>query len=62
MQTHLLKEQTFELIAAITYAQSIRGINDPDQCIGLFKVVSPVRPDGLLSSNIPDVKLVSARR
>ena len=51
--TYLFLEQTVEFLFAVLDAQPIRGINDPDQRIRLFKVISPVRPQRLLAADIP---------
>lgn len=49
----LLQQQALQLLPAIIDTLSIRGINHPYECVGLFEVILPVRPQGLLTSDIP---------
>jgi len=44
-----------QLVSAVVDAQPVRRINYPDESIGLFKVVSPIRPQRLLASYVPCV-------
>lgn len=53
MQTDLLHEKPRQFFPAVFCPRAIGGINDPDQRIGFFEVVSPVRPESLLSADIP---------
>jgi hypothetical protein len=51
--THVFCQQTVELFFAVLHPHSVARIDDPDECICLFKVVSPVRPEGPLTTDIP---------
>ena len=44
-----------QLLPAVVDAQPVGGIHHPDQGVGLLKVISPVRPQRLLASDIPCV-------
>ena len=50
-----------QFITTVGYAELVSGVYDPDQSICFLKVISPVGSDRLLSTHIPDVKLVAAR-
>ena len=52
---HLLLQKAMQLLPAIVDAQPVCGIHHPDQGVGLLKVISPVRPQRLLASDIPCV-------
>ena len=34
----------------------IRTIDNPNDAISLFKIISPIRPDSFLSPDIPDIE------
>ena len=53
----LLLQQALQLLLAILQPPPVRRVYDPDQSVGGFEVVPPVRPKRLLSSNVPDVEL-----
>ncbi|KAJ8613699.1 hypothetical protein MRB53_036841 [Persea americana] len=55
---YLLKQQTSKFGPADIDALSVRGIHYPDQSVGLFEVVLPVRSQGLLTAHIPSDSLV----
>ena len=42
-----------EFLFAIFHSEAVPGIHNPDDSIGLFKVVSPVRTKRALSADIP---------
>jgi hypothetical protein len=42
-----------QLLPAVVDAQTVRCVDYPDQGVGLFKVVSPVRAQRLLSADVP---------
>ena len=56
---YLFQQQSLQLISAIFNPETICGIDDPYQSIGLLKIIPPVWPQRLLSADIPDVELVS---
>lgn len=50
---HLLQEQAFQFLSAVSQSPPVRGIHDPDECIGLFEVVLPVCAECFLTSDVP---------
>ena len=50
---YIFEEQTVKLFLAVTQAQSITRIDDPDKRISLFEVVSPVGAKCPLTTHIP---------
>jgi hypothetical protein len=52
-QTHLLQEQPSQFLPTIIDPQAIGCIDNPDQRVSLFKVIPPVRSQGLLAADIP---------
>jgi len=52
----LLVHELLELDASLLNTAGISTINNVDKSIRLIVVVPPVRPDGLLSSDIPHVE------
>ena len=54
-----LFQQKEQLVAAELQAHLVGTVDDPYQSIRrVFKVVSPVRSNGLLASHVPEVELV----
>lgn len=53
MDSYLLHEQACKLLSAVIDAFSVRGINNPNEGIGLLKIILPVRAEGFLSSDVP---------
>jgi hypothetical protein len=51
--TYVFDEETMELFFAVSHAQPVSRVYDPNQSIGLFEVVSPIRPDCSLAAHIP---------
>lgn len=51
--THLFLEQPVQLVPAVVDAQPVGRVDDPDERIGSFKVVPPVRPQSLLAAHVP---------
>lgn len=49
----LFLEETVEFLSAVLDPQPVRRVDDPDQRVGLFKVVAPVRAEGLLAAYVP---------
>lgn len=49
-----------EFLFAISGSKTVPGVDNPDNSVGLFKVVSPVRTKGTLPANIPCVLLNNA--
>ena len=50
---YLLQEEAFELMTAVSQTFSVCGIDHPDECVCLLKVVLPVRAESLLASDVP---------
>jgi len=46
-----------ELFFTIFHSKTVPRVDDPDESVSLFKVVSPVRTKRALSTNIPCVSL-----
>lgn len=59
MQIHLFQKQGLEFSHTLPYTQAVRGIYHPDQGICLLEIVSPVRSDCLLATNVPNIELIS---
>jgi hypothetical protein len=57
--SHLLFQQTLQLIPAIRHPQPIGRVHHPDNSVGRFKVVSPIRTEGSLTAYVPDVESVA---
>ena len=57
--TDLFLQERVELLLAVRQAGGVGGVHDPDHAVGLFKVVAPKRPNGLLPANVPDVERVA---
>jgi len=57
--THVLCEETVEFLLAILHAHSIARVHNPNKGIRLLEVVSPIRPQGSLATNIPYSRIVS---
>ena len=53
----LFKER-MELGLGIFQSEFVWAVDNPDDAISLFEVVPPIRPDGFLSSHIPDIKFI----
>ncbi|KGQ12383.1 hypothetical protein BBAD15_g1886 [Beauveria bassiana D1-5] len=52
--TYLFLQEPVKLLSAVFDAQPVRRVDDPDQRVRLFKVVSPVRPQRLLPPESPN--------
>jgi hypothetical protein len=50
---YIFGQQAMQLVFAIPHAHSITGINNPDQSIRLFEIISPVWSKGPLTSDVP---------
>ena len=50
---HLLLQQRRELNLAVAHPRDIARVDDPDERVGAFEVVGPVRPQGPLSADVP---------
>lgn len=53
MATHLLKQQSCQLMPTIAYSLTVGGIDHPDERICLLEVVLPVRAQRLLAADVP---------
>lgn len=53
LETYLLKEQSCELSSAVFQPLTVRRIYNPDERVGLFEVVLPVRAECLLAADVP---------
>lgn len=42
-----------QLFLAILHAHAVARVDDPDERVGLFEVISPVRPQRALSADVP---------
>ena len=51
----LLEEKLLKLLLAVLKSELVSAVNDPDESISLLKVISPVRADGGLTSDIPHI-------
>ena len=51
--THVLEKQTVQLLLAVLHAHPIPGVDDPHEGVRLLKVITPVRPERALSSDVP---------
>ena len=56
----LLRQQILQLGTAQLQAVPVGAVDDPDQPVGPLEVVAPVGPDGLLTTDVPKIELVSA--
>lgn len=45
-----------EFLFGILESHFIRAVNNPDDSISLFEVISPIGSDGFLSTNIPYIE------
>jgi hypothetical protein len=52
-----LSQQTDQFALAVLESPPIGAVHDPHEAIRLLKVVPPVRPNGLLATDVPDVQL-----
>lgn len=50
---YLLEEQAAQLLPAVVQALPVRGINDPDERVGLLEIILPICPQRLLAADIP---------
>jgi len=48
-----------KFVAAVLEAKFVSAVNDPDQTVSLLEIVPPIRADGSLTANIPDIKLAT---
>jgi hypothetical protein len=48
-----------ELVFAVLETFQAGGVDDPDEEVGFFEVVSPERAQAFLAAHVPDVELVS---
>ena len=53
----LLLQQHVELCLAVLQACAICGVDDPNETVGLFKIIAPVRAQRRLPADVPDVEL-----
>mmetsp|Transcript_6801 Transcript_6801/g.17347 ORF Transcript_6801/g.17347 Transcript_6801/m.17347 type:complete len:239 (-) Transcript_6801:79-795(-) len=53
----LMDQQFLEFQAALLKAAFVRAVDDIHKSIGRLEVVGPVRPDGLLATDVPNVQL-----
>lgn len=51
-----------QFLSTIFDSQTVSGVDDPDECISLLEVVTPVGTECFLAADIPNVELVSERR
>jgi hypothetical protein len=49
-----------EFLFTIFHSKAVSGVDNPDESVGLFKVVSPVRTERALPTNIPCILLNNA--
>jgi hypothetical protein len=56
--THLLHEQTVQLLSAICQSLPVCRVHHPDESVCLLEVILPVCPQCLLAANIPYQRLV----
>ena len=49
-----------EFLFTIFHSKTVHRVDDPDESVSLFKVVSPVRSERALSTDIPCVLLNDA--
>lgn len=59
LTSHLLQQQGFQLLFTIFHSLFICAVNNPYQTICAFKIISPIRSQRLLPSNVPNIKLKS---
>ena len=59
LNSHLLQQQSFQLLFTIFHSFFICTVNNPYQTICAFKIISPIRSQRLLPTNIPNIKLKS---
>ena len=52
----LLEQQPLQLGLTVLKSQPVAGIDDPDETIRVLEVIAPIRPDGRLASDIPEVE------
>ena len=57
-KTHLFLKQGMKFGLAVLEPSLVTGIYNPDEPVCLLKVVSPIRPQRLLSSHVPKVQRV----
>lgn len=50
---YILQQESTQLLTAVVQTLSVRGIDYPDQCVCLLKVVLPVCPECLLAADVP---------
>ena len=53
-----LFEERMKFSLGIFESKFIWAVNDPDDSVGLFKIVPPIGSDGSLSSDIPNIKFI----
>jgi hypothetical protein len=53
----VLVEHALQLFPSLDNSVTIVAINDEDDTLGILEVMSPQRPDLILSTNIPDSEL-----
>ena len=54
-----LRQKLMKFFFTVLKTYFITAIDDPDKAISLFEIVSPIRPDGGLTANIPNVQFKS---
>ena len=50
---HVFKKQTVQLFFAVLHAHAIAGVDDPDECVCLLKVVPPIWAKRALPTDVP---------
>ena len=50
-----------KFLFTIFHSKAVSGVHNPDDCVGLLKVVSPVWTKRALAANIPCVLLATIR-
>jgi hypothetical protein len=53
----ILVEHALQLFPSLDNSVTIVAVNDEDDTLGILEVMSPQRPDLILSTNIPDSEL-----
>jgi len=52
-ETHVFSEERVEFMFAVGHAHAVAGVDDPDERVGLLKVVPPVGPERALAADVP---------
>lgn len=53
----VLAEHALQLLAGLVHTVTVIGIDNEDDALGVLEVVSPERPDLVLTTNIPHREL-----